>query len=97
MASIFDVPASKEAATSANVPRKSNPQVINLQRHISHTSADTSYQGKFVKMVRQACLDFNMIPLKYKQNTFEQSEVLEKIEQKLLELQEFLGQEGCYD
>ena len=50
-----------------------------------------------MKMVRQACLDFNMIPLKYKQNTFEQSEVLEKIEQKLLELQEFLGQEGCYD
>lgn len=48
-------------------------------------------------MVRQACLDFHLVPLKYKQNTYEQRDVVIKIENLLLEVQQFLGKQGAYD
>ena len=48
-------------------------------------------------MVRQACLDFKILPLKYNSNSFDHLEILQKIEKGLIELQEFLGGEGCYD
>ena len=55
-------------------------------KNIGYTSPDSAYRAKFVTMVRQACLDFSMLPLKYKQNTFEHTDVLAKIENGLIDL-----------
>lgn len=65
--------------------------VIDVKHNISHMSPDARYKAKFVKMVRQACLQFNMLPLKYKTNTFEHNDMLDSIENGLIKLQQFLG------
>mmetsp|Transcript_32771 Transcript_32771/g.43223 ORF Transcript_32771/g.43223 Transcript_32771/m.43223 type:complete len:156 (+) Transcript_32771:119-586(+) len=44
-------------------PQKLQKNVINIFQNISHTSPDSAYKAKFVKMVRQACLEFNLLPL----------------------------------
>ena len=52
-------------------------EILDINHNISHMSPDAAYKAKFVKMVRQACLRFNMVPLKYKSNTFEHNAVLD--------------------
>ena len=39
-------------------------------------SSDYRYKGQYVKMVRQAIMNFDILPLKYKSNIFDQAQVL---------------------
>ena len=51
-----------------------------MNQNISYSSPDVAYKAKYVDMIKQACIEFNMLPIEYNHNKFDHYYVLDLIE-----------------
>ena len=65
--------------------------VLEVNNEINRASGDPGSQGRFLTMVKKACLDFKSSPISYKSNQLEQKELLEINKDTLIKLQSQLG------
>lgn len=71
--------------------------VLDINAALNRASNDPRSQARFITMVKHACLNFNSSLIEYKNNKFQQRELIQVNQQMLMDLQNRLGSKGFYD
>ena len=68
--------------------------IIDLDHMVNRDSCDPRAQGRFLTLLKQACLNFKSTPIKYRQSFYHQTDLMDINQQILLELQKTLSLKG---
>ena len=71
--------------------------ILDLNSSLHRDTADPSSNAKFLNQVKSACLEFKTSRIAYKNNTFNQKELIDVNQGLLMNLQSMLAQSGAYD
>lgn len=63
-------PTKKQRATPDDLEQLNDEPVLDVSSVIDRTSTDKRNQSRFLKLVKQACLEFKCSPIQYNNNLF---------------------------